>query len=135
MWVYSGLHHAPYNIFDFRVSRHRDGPDEFLRDSHCMVQADCFSGNTSVIVHSDGRLEFVACWSHARRKVKNAQTHRAEADTLEAMIHALYDIETRGKNLSWEAASGAAAARVDRGVAGDREVAGQCAAGDDLAEE
>lgn len=103
MWVYSGLHHAPYNIFDFRVSRHRDGPDEFLRHSHCKVQADCFSGNTSVIVHSDGRLEFVACWSHARRKVKHAQTHRAEADTLEAMIHALYDIETRGKTLSWEA--------------------------------
>jgi transposase len=102
MWVYSGLHHAPYNIFDFRVSRHRDGPDEFLRDSHCMVQADCFSGNTSVIVHSDGRLEFVACWSHARRKVTNAKMHRAEADTLEAMIHALYDIETRGKDLSWE---------------------------------
>lgn len=103
MWVYSGLHHAPYNIFDFRVSRHRDGPDEFLRNSHCKVQADCFSGNTSVIVHSDGRLEFVACWSHARRKVKKAEMHRAEADTLEAMIHALYDIETRGKNLSWEA--------------------------------
>ena len=103
MWVYSGLHHAPYNIFDFRVSRHRDGPDEFLRDSHCLVQADCFSGNTSVIVHSEGRLEFVACWAHARRKVKQAQTHRTDADTLEAMIHALYDIEARGKELSWEA--------------------------------
>ena len=102
MWGYSGLHHSPYNIFDFRVSRHRDGPDEFLRDSHCLVQADCFSGNTSVVIHSDGRLDFVACWSHARRKVTSAQTHRAEADTLEAMIHALYDIETRGKNLSWE---------------------------------
>ena len=75
----------------------------FLRDGHCVVQADCFSGNTSVIVHSNGRREFVACWSHARRKVKNAHTHCAEADTLEAMIHALYDIETRGKTLSWEA--------------------------------
>jgi transposase len=64
MWVYSGLHHAPYNTFDFRVSRHRDGPDEFLRDSHRLVQADCFSGNTSVVIHSDGRLDFVACWSH-----------------------------------------------------------------------
>ncbi len=29
MCVDSGLHHAPYSIFDFRVSRHRDGPDEF----------------------------------------------------------------------------------------------------------
>ena len=31
MWVYSGLHLAPYNIFDFRVSRHRDGPDDFFQ--------------------------------------------------------------------------------------------------------
>ena len=64
MWVYSGLHDAPYNIFDFRVSRHRDGPDDFLRHSRCQVQADCFSGNLSVVLHSDDRLEFVACWSH-----------------------------------------------------------------------
>ena len=45
MWVYSGLHSAPYNIFDFRVSRHRDGPDDFFHHSQCKVQGDCFSGN------------------------------------------------------------------------------------------
>lgn len=38
MWAFQGLLRAPYNIFDFRVSRHRDGPDEFFRDSHCVVQ-------------------------------------------------------------------------------------------------
>ena len=102
MWVYSGLHRAPYNIFDFRVSRHRDGPDEFLRNSHCKVQADCFSGNTSVVIHSDGRLEFVACWGHARRKVVEASTYEKERDTLVAMIQALYDVETRAKELTWE---------------------------------
>ena len=74
MWVYSGLHLAPYNIFDFRVSRHRDGPDEFFRHSRCKVQGDCFSGNRSVVIHSDERLEFVACWGHARRKVVEATT-------------------------------------------------------------
>ncbi len=26
MWAYRGLDRAPYNIFDFRISRHRDGP-------------------------------------------------------------------------------------------------------------
>jgi transposase len=102
MWVYSGLHRAPYNIFDFRVSRHRDGPDEFLRHSRCKVQADCFSGNTSVVIHSDGRLEFVACWGHARRKVVEASTYEKERDTLLAMIQALYDVETRAKELTWE---------------------------------
>jgi len=102
MWVYSGLHKAPYNIFDFRVSRHRDGPDDFLKTSRCKVQGDCFSGNRSVVLQSDGRLEFVACWSHARRKVEAATTYQQEADELLLMIQALYDIETRAKEMTWE---------------------------------
>ena len=65
MWVYTGLYMAPYNIFDFRVSRHRDGPDDFFRHSRCKVQGDCFSGNRGVVLDSDGRLSFVACWGHA----------------------------------------------------------------------
>jgi transposase len=101
MWVYSGLHLAPYNIFDFRVSRHRDGPNEFFANSRCKVQGDCFSGNMSVVIDSDERLEFVACWAHARRKVVEANTNKAEAELLLGMIQSLYDIETRGKDLSW----------------------------------
>jgi transposase len=102
MWVYSGLHLAPYNIFDFRVSRHRDGPDEFFRHSRCKVQGDCFSGNLSVVLKSDERLEFVACWGHARRKVTEAETYQAEAEQLVRMIQALYDIETRAKDMTWQ---------------------------------
>lgn len=102
MWVYSGLYNAPYNIFDFRVSRHRDGPDEFLKSSRCRVQGDCFSGNTSVVLHSDGRLEFVACWAHARRKVDAASTYQKQANQLLRMIQALYDIETRAKEMDWQ---------------------------------
>ena len=68
MWAYMGLYSAPYNIFDFRVSRHRDGPDDFFRNSRCIVQGDCFSGNLSVVLHSDDRLTFSACWSHARAR-------------------------------------------------------------------
>lgn len=101
MWAYSGLHRAPYNIFDFRVSRHRDGPDDFFRSSKdCKVQGDCFSNNKSVVVRSDGRLQFVACWSHARRKVVESKTYKEQADQLIGMIQALYDIETRGAQLS-----------------------------------
>jgi len=102
MWAYSGLHLAQYNIFDFRVSRHRDGPDEFLKTSRCKVQGDCFSGNLSVVLKSDERLEFVACWSHARRKVEAATTYVDEAELLLQMINALYDIDTRAKEMSWE---------------------------------
>jgi transposase len=102
MWVYSGLHLAPYNIFDFRVSRHRDGPDDFFRHSRCKVQGDCFSGNRSVVIHSDERLEFVACWGHARRKVVEATTYQPECEILLGMIQALYDVETRAKELAWQ---------------------------------
>ena len=102
MWAYSGLHLAPYNIFDFRVSRHRDGPDDFFRNSRCKVQGDCFSGNRSVVIHSAERLEFVACWGHARRKVVEATTYQPECDLLLGMIQALYDVETRAKELTWQ---------------------------------
>jgi len=102
MWAYMGLHTAPYNIFDFRVSRHRDGPDDFFRDSRCFVQGDCFSGNLSVVIHSDGRLTFVACWGHARRKVVESTTYQQESELLLGMVQALYDIEERAKNMTWQ---------------------------------
>jgi transposase len=102
IWAYSGLYQAPYNIFDFRVSRHRDGPDDFFRNSRCIVQGDCFSGNLSVVIHSDDRLTFAACWSHARRKVVETTTYPKECELLLGMIQALYDIEARGKELSWQ---------------------------------
>ena len=102
MWVYSGLHRALYNIFDFRVSRHRDGPDDFFQNSRCKVQGDCFSGNRSVVLHSDERLEFVACWGHARRKVVEATTYQPECELLLGMIQALYDVETRAKEMTWQ---------------------------------
>ena len=111
MWVYSGLYSAPYNIFDFRVSRHRDGPDDFLKTSRCKVMGDCFSGNLSVVLESDERLEFVACWSHARRKVEAATTYTDQADLLLQMINTLYDIDTRAKEMSWQ----------DRGALRQRE--------------
>jgi transposase/uncharacterized coiled-coil protein SlyX len=102
MWAYAGLHLAPYNIFDFRVSRHRDGPDDFFHNSRCIVQGDCFSGNLSVVLSSDDRLTFAACWAHARRKVVEATTYAKECELLLGMIQALYDIEARGKALSWQ---------------------------------
>jgi hypothetical protein len=51
MWGYSSFDSsAPYDIFDFRVSRHRDGPDEILDGYQGHVMADCYSGNMSVLL-------------------------------------------------------------------------------------
>ena len=101
MWVYRGNCSAPYHIFDFRVSRHRDGPDEFFASSpKCCVQGDCFSGNKAVVIAGCERLMFAACWAHARRKVFEASTYPELREKLLAMIHALYDIETRAQNMT-----------------------------------
>lgn len=99
MWAYRGLELAPYNIFDFRISRHRDGPEEFFRTSRCVVQGDCFSGNKSVVLHSNERLKFAACWAHARRKVYEVNHQNPHRDRLLNMIQGLYDVNAREQGL------------------------------------
>jgi transposase len=99
MWAYRGLDQAPYNIFDFRISRHRDGPDEFFRNSHCVVQGDCFSGNTSVVIQSNERLQFAACWAHARRYVYDVNKENKHRKMLLDMIQLLYDANAREQGM------------------------------------
>jgi len=86
MWVCSGLNQVRYDIFDFCVSRHRQGPEEFFANGRCNVQGDCYSGNSGIVRSSNEQLEFVACWGHARRKVVDSQTYKLEGETLLKMI-------------------------------------------------
>ena len=96
MWVYSGMVDQPYDVFDFRVSRHRDGPAEFLDGYQGNVMADCYSGNLSVILDSKSAMTRMACWSHARRKLfESKDNHPASSVLPLALISQLYDIERR----------------------------------------
>jgi len=100
MWAYSGGSDAPYDVFDFRVSRHRDGPAEFLVDYNGYVMADCYSGNLSVVLAPGSSMTRMACWSHARRHVYEAREVDLNISALPlAMINQLYDIERRA--LEW----------------------------------
>jgi transposase len=104
MWAYSGGEDAPYDIFDFRVSRHRDGPAEFLENYQGHVMADCYSGNLSVILASGNSMTRMACMSHARRHVYEAKDHDLTVSAMPlAMINQLYDIERRALEWSVEA--------------------------------
>ena len=103
MWAYRGLDQSPYNIFDFRISRHRDGPDEFFLESRCIVQGDCFSGNTSVVLHNSDRLTFAACWAHARRTIYDVAKENPHRVKLLEMIQGLYDVNAREQGMSIEA--------------------------------
>ena len=100
MWVYRSIA-APINVFDFTVSRHRDGPELFLDGFVGSLMADCYAGYEAVRTKSDGKIIRAACVAHARRKVFNARdNHPAHATMLLAMFQELYDIEDRAKALS-----------------------------------
>jgi transposase len=104
MWAYRSLT-VPINVFDFTVSRHDDGPDEFLVASNFVgkVLADCYSGYQGIGVRSDARIERAACNAHARRKIFDARASEPLlAARFLAIYQELYDIETRGKTLSIE---------------------------------
>ena len=64
MWVYRSVA-VLLNVFDFTVSRHRDGPDQFLIDSQFTgtLLADCYSGYHGLTLRSDARIARAACVS------------------------------------------------------------------------
>jgi transposase len=97
MWVYRSIT-APINVFDFTVSRHRDGPELFLDGFTGSLMADCYAGYGSVETKSDGKVIRAACVAHARRKVFEARDNSpVHARMLLSMFGQLYDIEDRAK--------------------------------------
>ncbi|MEZ6064041.1 MAG: IS66 family transposase [Planctomycetaceae bacterium] len=102
MWVYRGLH-VPLNIFDFTVSRHRDGPDLFLIDNNYegTLIGDCYGANTGISMRSSGSILHAACNAHARRKFEAAlDNHQRHAAYVLETYAALYDIEDQAKGLN-----------------------------------
>jgi len=101
MWAYRSLGPEGANVFDFTVSRHRDGPQDFLRGYSGTLLGDCYSGFQSIVLASDQRLVRAACHAHARRYVVEAREyHPLEAAQLLAWYRQLYDVEdlARGKS-------------------------------------
>lgn len=99
MWAYRARD-IPFNVFDFTVSRHRDGPDQMLSNFSGYLLGDCWSGFQKIELRSDARIQRAACWAHARRKLDECRVnHPRHATVLLAWIQQLYDLETRAR--SW----------------------------------
>ena len=95
MWAYRSVT-TPLNVFDFTVSRHRDGPDLLLADFRGTLVADCYSGYEGIALRSDGRIRRAACNAHARRKVFDARdAYPLECSLVLAKFQQLYDVEDR----------------------------------------
>jgi transposase len=101
MWVYRSLGLAGANVFDFTVSRHRDGPADFLKNFAGTLLGDCYTGFESIVLASESRIVRAACHAHARRYIYEARDyHPRDATQLLAWYRQLYDVEdqARGKN-------------------------------------
>jgi transposase len=101
MWVYLGDESHPYNVFEFTLSRSRDGPKLFLKDYHQTLLADGYGGYDGIVL--DNELPRAGCWSHGRRKVIDAHATAPDvARSIVRLIKGLFAIEARAKNLSSE---------------------------------
>lgn len=92
LWLYAGDHTQPLNVFDFTLSRSRDGPAQFLKGFHGYLHADAFGGYDGIYVSGD--VIEVMCNAHARRKFHEARTaDAARAAVALGYYRALYAIE------------------------------------------
>ena len=93
-WTYISHGDHGYTVFDYRDSRSRDGPAEFLKDFRGYLQTDAYSSYESVVLESAGRIIPVGCWAHARRNFFDARLNQPrEAHYVLGLIGQLYDIE------------------------------------------
>jgi transposase len=100
-WPYIGDAEHPYRVYDFTMSRARDGPARFLADYHGFLQADAYGGYDGIFLGSNGRIVEVACWAHARRKFHDARANAPrEANQVLEWIWQLYDVEDRAADMT-----------------------------------
>ncbi len=101
MWAYRGAR-VKLNLFDFTVSRHRDGPELFFADYSGNLLGDCWHGFESIALASGGQIERAACNSHARRKIRESTAYPDDRKHWLRWFKELYDMEDRVKVMSPE---------------------------------
>ena len=107
MAVKNAVRRTDTNVFDFTLTRKRDGPQQFLRGYQGYLQADAFSGYDGLYLPdprtSEARILEVACNAHARRKFYEARDSDAlRAHQALAYYRQLYELERAAKDFSEE---------------------------------
>ena len=93
MWAYRGVT-VKLNVFDFTVSRHRDGPELFFENFTGTILGDCWHGFGAIAANSNGAVVRTACNAHARRKFENAEDYPADRKKWMDWYWLLYDLES-----------------------------------------
>jgi transposase len=99
MWVYIGDEEHPYNIYDFSMSRNREGPINFLGDYNQVLLADGYAGYNGVV--TGNALVRAGCWLHLKRKFVEAERTAPEiALSVVESVRALYAVEHAAKEMT-----------------------------------
>ena len=96
MWAYRGAR-VKLNVFDFTVSRHRDGPDLFYENYSGTILGDCWHGFGAIAVESSRAIVRAACNAHARRKFEKAADYPADRNKWMDWFQELYDLESEAQ--------------------------------------
>jgi transposase len=91
-------------VYDFRMSRGREGPREFLRDYGGVLQCDGYVGYDKV---GSKDMQRAGCLAHARRYwVKAHELARSDPDPLAVIgiIRDIYAVESRAREAGLDAA-------------------------------
>jgi transposase len=101
LWDYIGDHEHPGVVFDYTMTRARDGPATFLKGFRGFLQADAYGGYDGIYTGSNGTIVEVGCWAHARNKFADAESTDPERVlAAKAWVRQLYNVEDEAKTLS-----------------------------------
>jgi len=91
LWTYS----APQGdvVFEWQVSRSREGPREFLKTFRGKLQTDGYGVYESLAQERGEELILIGCWAHARRGLYEALAEGRSAAWLVGQIGRLYAVE------------------------------------------
>ncbi len=92
LWTYS----RPFGdvLFEWRVSRARAGPEEFLKNFRGKLQTDGYGAYES-LAKARGDLTLIGCWAHARRGFHEALAETKLAAWFVGQIGQLYSVEKK----------------------------------------
>jgi hypothetical protein len=91
LWAYS----RPKGdvLFEWRLSRARAGPEEFLKYFKGWLQTDGYYAYESLAKERKGELTLVACWAHVRRGFHEALAESKLAAWFVRQVGLLYAVE------------------------------------------
>ena len=117
-WLWTYGHPQGDVVFDWNVSRSREGPRQFLKDFKGKLQTDGYGVYESLARERGGELILVGCMAHARRGFHEALGEGRAAAWLVGQIGQLYAVEKhlREQNAGPQTASGGACLAKSSGV-------------------